>query len=96
MSTEVTASARRSVSSDMFADLTDAPVLSIRANGSNLTVTFDADLDQPTIDAITARMTSRDDADQAARADLSDLLTNDTTASPLAKAVAAYLLGGAT
>lgn len=82
----------RSVGLDSFADIAPGvEVVAVTATG----IEFAADLtDQQQAD-VWARMTSRDDDDQAKRANLSDLLTNDTTASPLAKAVAAYLLGGA-
>jgi hypothetical protein len=73
--TTVTASAMRPISSDMFLDITgpDCAVTSIRADGSDLTVTFDGDLTDAQVQAIRDRMTSRDDTDQAARANLATL-----------------------
>lgn len=56
---------------DMFADLTPAALVRTfdKATGVS-TLTFDDDLDDATVQAINDRMTSRDDADQARRADL--------------------------
>lgn len=91
MTTLVTGPLRRSVSADTFASI--APGVDFKPSDDGLL--FDADLTPTQVAAIASRMASRDDADQAARANLADLLANDTTASPLAKAVADYLLGGA-
>lgn len=49
-----------------FSDLTDAPVASVTRTG----VTFDGDLTDEQTYAVWERMTSKDDADQAARAAL--------------------------
>lgn len=83
-----------SVALDAFADLTSVPLV-VPGGIDRGGLLFDGDLTVDEVAAIWERMTARDADDQAARANLSDLLTNDTTASPLAKAVAAYLLGGA-
>lgn len=69
MSTTVTGVMVRDRTPDMFADLTPAPFAYARAGGTT-TLTFDGELDSATVTAIYDRMTSRDDADQAARADL--------------------------
>jgi hypothetical protein len=53
------------VGGDSFADITDAEVVSFTGG-----VTFDGELTPEQGAAIYDRMTSRDDADQAARADL--------------------------
>lgn len=72
-----------------FVDLTAVPVASggIARDG----VTFDGDLTPVEYDAVWARMTSLDDDDQSARADLraADGATN------LAEMVRAYVLGDA-
>lgn len=86
----VTGRMARPRSYSMFADITDATVAGFSADPSGMVVvTFDADLDAETATAIRDRMTSRDDADQAARATLraADGATN------LAEMVRAYALG---
>ena len=97
MSTLVTGPLRRSVSPDSFVDITGEGV---RASILADALCFDANLTPAQVDAIRARMTSRDDADQSARANLTRLRT--AAASPtattddvkaLALALAAYLLG---
>ncbi len=66
-STEVVAVARRPVNSGSFADITDATA-SVSRRGSQMAVTFDADLSDGQVAAVLARMGSTDDADQADRA----------------------------
>jgi hypothetical protein len=64
----------RSFQPDMFDDLT-APALLVEwpmVDGAR-TLTFDADLPPEVVTAIRARMTSRDDDDQAARANIAAL-----------------------
>lgn len=81
---------------DMFADLTDAQIVLPFTDDS---VTFDAELDAATVVAVHDRMTSRDDADQAARADLrakrDAVIAGPTLANVAALAVAEanYQLG---
>lgn len=95
----VSGTVARSVGLDSFADITPVEVSSIARDG----IDFDGDLTPEQQDAVWARMTSRDDADQAMRANIADLrataaaltaTTDDVRA--LALAVSAYLLGGAT
>lgn len=96
MSTVIGAPLVRSVGPDSFADLTgpDVPVTFL-PNG----LSFDADLDEPTVAAIRARMTSRDDADEAQRRNLAalrDAVASDPSlenVATLATATAAYVLG---
>ncbi len=90
---------QRSVSFDMFADITDAAVTSLLLDRSTgeWVVTFDRDIDPviqgqpPTNHAeqVRDRMTSRDDADQAARA----ILRNADTATNRWKLLRSYVLG---
>lgn len=89
----VTAAAARPIGPDMFADLLPdgCAVESVRAAGSLLTVTFNCDLDDATVAEIRDRVTSRDDADQAARAALR--LLRDESDCPLAVALTNYVLG---
>ena len=72
MTTTVTDRILRPRSYDMFASVTDAAVLRFEqdAEANCWTVTFNADLDAAKVAEIRALMTSRDDADQARRADL--------------------------
>lgn len=97
--TSISAVMARSYSPDMFADLGLWPVREWDKASGVTTLVFDGDLDAPIVAAIRARMTSRDDADQAARANLA-ALRDSVTADPslenvaaLATAVAAYVLG---
>jgi hypothetical protein len=98
----VTAAALRSISSDTFDDLLPEGVAveTIRAEESMLTVAFTADLAPEVEAAIRDRMTSRDDAELTARANIARLrrTASATTATTddvkaLALAVSAYLLG---
>lgn len=99
--TTVTARAGRSVGYSTFDDLTPgAGVSDILTKDGLTTVTFDGTLAPAQVDAVRARMESRDDADQTRRANLAALraaaaaptaTTDDVKA--LALAVAAYLLG---
>lgn len=68
--TEVQAVMARSLTPDMFDDLTDAAPMTWARNGRLTALTFDADLTPEQADAVWARMTSRDDAHQAKRASL--------------------------
>lgn len=86
----------RPVGGESFTHLTGAAVLRISGEG----VEFDADLPAEKVAEIRAWLTSRDDADQAARANLATLRA--TAAAPtataddvkaLAVALADYLLG---
>lgn len=70
-----------------FADITDAPLVSISATG----LEFDGDLTLEQVAAICARMESTDDADQAARAALRAAAAADAT--NLAAMTCAYVLG---
>lgn len=64
----VTARARRPLSFAMFADMLDAHVLSFTsATDKRTTVTFDRDLEPDETAAVTARITSSNDADMADR-----------------------------
>lgn len=85
----------RPVGFDSFADITELEVVSFEGG-----VTFDGALTPEQVAQVRARMTSRDDADQTARANLAALRT--AAAAPtattddvkaLALAVSAYLLG---
>jgi len=67
----------RAVGPDSFLDITGPDVAVTSFDGG---VTFDADLSAEQITAVRARMASRDDADQAARANLADLRTAATSA----------------
>lgn len=67
--TTIAARMARSYAANMFADLTDVPHARSLVAGVT-TLTFDGDLDAETERAVRDRMTSRDDDDQAARADL--------------------------
>lgn len=89
--TVISGAMARSYHPAMFADLTDATFVRSFTAGVT-TLTFDVTLAPEVEASIIARLTSRDDADQAARANLADLLATDTTASPLAVALANYLL----
>jgi len=93
----------RAVGPDSFLDITGPDVAVTSFDGG---VTFDADLNAEQIAAVRARMASRDDADQAARAHLSDLRTAASAADlttpdglealrALLTAEADYLLGDA-
>ena len=72
MSTTVTAAAARSIGYDTFTDLLPegCRVEAVRKEGALLAVTFSGELDAATVTAIRDRMTSRDDTDQARRAQL--------------------------
>jgi hypothetical protein len=89
--TVISGAMARSYHPAMFSDLTDATFLRSFSAGVT-TLTIDVELAPEVAAAILARLTSRDDADQAARANLASLLTTDTTASPLSVALANYLL----
>ena len=72
MSTFVEGLLIRAVGPDSFLDITGPEVAVTSFDGG---VTFGADLSLEQIAAVRARMASRDDADQAARANLADLRT---------------------
>lgn len=98
MSTVVSSIAVRPINASSFDDLTCGVPALVEVDGSELRVTFDADLDPATVEAVRARMATRDDADQAARANLANL--RDTAATgdlesvrTLTLALTAYLLG---
>jgi len=81
---------------DTFADITGPDVaFTLRPDG----IDFDADLTAAQVSAIRARMTSRDDVDQATRANLADLRTAasaaDLTTSGGLEALRALLLAEA-
>lgn len=67
MTREVTAPMVRSFRPDMFDDL-GVTVADWSLESGVASLTFDADLDDATVQAIRDRMTSRDDEDQAERA----------------------------
>lgn len=92
MTAIVAAVMRRSYTADMFADLTDIPHARTwdRVTGVT-TLTFDADLDAATVQAIWAQMESTDDGDQARRAALREAATAGAT--NLAQMLVAYTLG---
>lgn len=101
--TTIAAVMRRSYTADMFDDLTDVPHARSWDKATGVTtLTFDADLDEQTTAAIRDRMTSKDDDDQAARANLRvlrDAVEADPTLANVAALVVAntnYGLGEAT
>lgn len=72
---EVTVRARRPLSFAMFADMIDATVLSfLPAADKRTTVTFSRDLTADEAIAVTARLTSSNDADMAERDRMGHLL----------------------
>lgn len=82
----------RSVGLDSFADLTPVPVAAITRNG----IEFDGDLTTQQQADVWARMTSRDDTDQAARANLAclrDAIAGTDPASLALVAAINYVLG---
>ena len=88
--TRIDGRVQRSISLDLYADITDAPLV---AWGRDF-LEFDGDLTEEQQAAIWARMESRDDADQAARAALRadrDALDPD---DPLRRTIN-YVLGDA-
>lgn len=96
MTTLVPGPLARPVGRDSFAHLTGAAVLSLTGEG----VEFDADLPAEKVAEIRAFLTSRDDADQAARANLAALYATAAAETAtcddvqaLTVALAAYLLG---
>ena len=95
--TVIVVCAARSYSPAMFEDLTDVPHVRVFDKPSGVTtLTFDGDLSAEVADAIWARMESKNDADQAKRADLRaarDAVTGDDPISVAVRAAIDYQLG---
>lgn len=93
MTTTLTVNAARPIGSGSFADLpgfADVAV-TVAVVGGKVVVTFDADLTPEETAAVWDRMTSRDDADQAARATLRAAI--DGGATNLSEMTARAFLG---
>lgn len=93
--TSVVAVMRRSYTVGMFDDLTGGLVCTRtldKATGIT-TLDFDGDLTNEQVDAVWARMESKDDADQAQRAALRALVVEHPDCA-LSVALTNYVLGG--
>jgi len=87
--TTVEATMARSLTPDMFDDITATAPMTWARNGALTILTFDAELTAEQITAVRDRMTSRDDDDQAARA----ILRDADTATNRWKLLRSYVLG---
>lgn len=87
--TTVTARAARAIGFDTFADMGLTVSGIARSNGDTV-LTFAADLTPEQAQAVWDRMTSRDDADQARRAELAAQLPD---ADPIVASLIRYVLG---
>lgn len=91
MTHTVTGEAARPVSYGMFAGIPDIPeVRSFGRDGAATVVTFAGELTPEQAQAVWDRMTSRDDADQARRAELAAQLPD---ADPIVAGLIRYVLG---
>lgn len=89
MAATVVGAARRPVGYDTFDDLTTRSLLDIRRDRGRVELVFDGELTTTEAQAIWQRLTSADDADEAARA----VLRSASDASNRWDLLCAYVLG---